>query len=98
MDASARHPERQPDDAIALLKRASETIKVKQYDEALQLLNSAIEADASLSEAYRQRASVLRQLCRYLSDESIFRFLIFAKSLHFRNINIQTIGIHGLKL
>jgi len=98
VDASAGHPERQPDDAITFLKRASETIKVKQYDEALQLLNSAIEADASLSEAYRQRASVLRQLCRYFTHESTFCFLIIVKSLHFRNISIQTIGIHGLKL
>ena len=52
MDAPAGNPERQPDYAIILLKRASEMIKVKQYDEALPLLNSSIEADASLLEPY----------------------------------------------
>lgn len=61
--------ETQPADAGTLLKRASETIKVRQYDEALELLNSAIEADAGLSDAYRQRASVLRKLCRYEESE-----------------------------
>lgn len=37
---------------------------MKKYSEALRDLNAAIEADPALSEAYRHRASILRQLCR----------------------------------
>jgi len=37
---------------------------VKDYTEALDDLNAAIEADPTLSKAYLFRASVLRQLCR----------------------------------
>lgn len=56
--------ESRSDEASTLLKRASEQIKLKKYDEALELLNSVLEADPNLSEAYLQRASVLRNKCR----------------------------------
>lgn len=46
------------------MEKASQSIKVKHYSEALEDLNAAIEADATLSEAYSRRANVLRQLCR----------------------------------
>lgn len=52
--------------AAELFERVSENIKVKRYSEALDDLNSAIEADPKLSEAYWHRASVLRQLCRFI--------------------------------
>ncbi|KAG1371578.1 putative DnaJ protein P58IPK [Cocos nucifera] len=42
------------DDAVSLLKRASDMIKVKQYNDALRLLSAAIEANPNLSEAYSQ--------------------------------------------
>lgn len=54
-----------PGDAVALFERVSQSIKVKKYSEALAELNSAIEADPALSEAYWHRASILRQLCRF---------------------------------
>ncbi|KAK7285074.1 hypothetical protein RJT34_19832 [Clitoria ternatea] len=58
-----------PGHAAELFERASESIKVKHYTEALDDLNAAIEADPTLSEAYLFRASVLRQLCRYEQSE-----------------------------
>ncbi|KAM0953693.1 putative DnaJ protein P58IPK [Dioscorea sansibarensis] len=57
------------EDAASLLRRASETVKAKKYGEALGLLNAAIESDPKLSEAYLQRASVLRHLCRFEESE-----------------------------
>ncbi|KAF8006156.1 hypothetical protein BT93_K0461 [Corymbia citriodora subsp. variegata] len=60
-------------DAAELLDRASQSIKVKRYNEALDDLNAAIEADPKLSEAYLHRASTLRQLCRYQESESSYR-------------------------
>ena len=53
-------------DAAALFERVSESVKVKKYSEALAHLNAAIEADPALSEAYWHRASILRQLCRFI--------------------------------
>jgi hypothetical protein len=53
-----------PGNAAELFERASQSIKGRHYTEALNDLNSAIEADPNLSEAYLSRASVLRQLCR----------------------------------
>ncbi|XWS66900.1 hypothetical protein CRYUN_Cryun05aG0240600 [Craigia yunnanensis] len=55
-----------PGNAAELFERVSESIKVKRYSEALNDLNAAIEADPALSEAYFRRASVLRQLCRFM--------------------------------
>lgn len=52
-------------DAAELFERASQSIKVKSYTDALDDLNAAIEADPSLSEAYFKRASILRRFCRY---------------------------------
>lgn len=54
----------QPSDAAALFERASQSIKVKKYSEALDDLNAAIEADPGLSDAYWHRASILRRFCR----------------------------------
>ncbi|CAA2953299.1 dnaJ P58IPK homolog [Olea europaea subsp. europaea] len=54
----------QPSDAAALFERASQSIKVKKYSEALDDLNAAIETDPGLSEAYWHRASILRRFCR----------------------------------
>lgn len=51
-------------DAAQLFERVSQKIKVKLYNEALNDLNAAIEADPTLSEAYYHRASTLRLLCR----------------------------------
>ncbi|EYU38531.1 hypothetical protein ABFS82_12G140300 [Erythranthe guttata] len=63
-------------DAAALFERVSQSIKMKKYSEALAELNSAIEADPALSEAYSHRASILRQICRYdESEESYKKFL-----------------------
>lgn len=47
-----------------LLEKATQSIKVKRYSEALEDLNAAIEADSTLSEAYSHRANILRRLCR----------------------------------
>ncbi|CAO2824257.1 unnamed protein product [Amaranthus hypochondriacus] len=58
-----------PVKADDLLERASQSIKVKRYSEALEDLNAAIEADPALSEAYSRRASVFRELCRYEESE-----------------------------
>ncbi|KAJ7976974.1 DnaJ protein like [Quillaja saponaria] len=65
-----------PGNAADLFERVSQSIKVKRYTEALDDLNTAIEADPTLSEAYLRRASVLRQLCRYEeSERSYNKFL-----------------------
>ncbi|KAL6503114.1 DnaJ subfamily C member 3 [Orobanche hederae] len=66
-----------PGDAATLFERVSQSIKVKKYSEALAELNTAIEADPALSEAYLRRASILRQLCRYdESEESYKKFMV----------------------
>lgn len=55
--------------AAELLERVSQSVKVKRYSDALDDLNTAIEADPMFSEAYFRRASILRQLCRrFLAD------------------------------
>ncbi|KAF7804469.1 dnaJ protein P58IPK-like protein [Senna tora] len=59
--------------AAELFERVSQSIKVKQYTEALDDLNAAIEADPTLSEAYLRRASLLRQICRYEESERSYR-------------------------
>ncbi|XVE76199.1 hypothetical protein DITRI_Ditri12bG0154100 [Diplodiscus trichospermus] len=59
--------------AAELFERVSQSIKVKRYSEALNDLNSAIEADPALSEAYIRQASVLRQLCRYKESEKSYK-------------------------
>lgn len=46
---------------------------MKKYSEALAELNSAIEADPALSEAYWHRASILRQLCSYDESEESYK-------------------------
>lgn len=63
-----------------LVKQASERIKLKQYGEALDLLNAAIEADAGPSDAYLQRAFVLRHLCRFEESENNYRKVLELKS------------------
>jgi DnaJ family protein C protein 3 len=63
--------------AAELFERASQSIKLKRYSDALDDLNAAIEADPSLSEAYIRRASILRQLCRFfLHSIILFLFLL----------------------
>ncbi|KAK6943777.1 Tetratricopeptide repeat 2 [Dillenia turbinata] len=62
-----------PGNAAELLQRASQNIRVKRYTEALEDLNTAIEADSTLSEAYLHRASVLRNLCRYEESEKSYK-------------------------
>lgn len=62
-----------PGDAAAMFERVSQSIKVKKYSEALDELNTAIEADPALSEAYLRRASILRQLCRYEESEESYK-------------------------
>ena len=66
-----------PGNAAELFERASQSIKVKRYTEALDDLNAAIEADPTLSEAYLRRASILRQICRCGS----FASLLYPSSL-----------------
>ncbi|XP_030926799.1 dnaJ protein P58IPK homolog [Quercus lobata] len=62
--------------AAELLERVSQSVKVKRYSDALDDLNTAIEADPMFSEAYFRRASILRQLCRYEeSEKSYNKFL-----------------------
>jgi DnaJ family protein C protein 3 len=39
-------------------------MNLRKYDGALGLLNAVLEVDPNHSEAYRQRASVLRHKCR----------------------------------
>ncbi|KFK38363.1 hypothetical protein AALP_AA3G104400 [Arabis alpina] len=60
-------------DAAELFERASQSIKVKSYTDALDDLNAAIEADPSLSEAYFKRASILRRFCRYEDSEKSYQ-------------------------
>lgn len=62
-----------PSNAAELFERVSKSIKMKHYSEALDDLNTAIEADPTLSEAYFHRGSVLRQLCRYEESEKNYR-------------------------
>ncbi|KAL4560530.1 hypothetical protein LXL04_032682 [Taraxacum kok-saghyz] len=63
-------------DAVELFERASRNMEMKRYDDAIDDLNAAIEADPLLSEAYWSRALVLRHLCRYKeSEESYKKFL-----------------------
>ncbi|XP_042476398.1 dnaJ protein P58IPK homolog [Macadamia integrifolia] len=69
-----------PGNAADLLNRVSENVKVKRYSEALNDLNTAIEADPTLSEAYWRRASVLRQLCRYEESEMSYKKFLELKS------------------
>ncbi|KAK4778419.1 hypothetical protein SAY87_018606 [Trapa incisa] len=66
--------------AEELLQRASGNIKVKLYNEALNDLNAAIEADPTLSEAYLHRASTLRLLCRFGESEKSYRKYLELKS------------------
>ncbi|KAH0641515.1 hypothetical protein KY289_032489 [Solanum tuberosum] len=49
-----------PGDVAALFERVTQNVKVKKYSEALNDVNSAIEADPTLSEAYWHCASLLR--------------------------------------
>lgn len=56
--------EGQEKDPATLFARASEMMNLRKYDGALGLLNAALEVDPNHSEAYRQRASVLRHKCR----------------------------------
>ncbi|KAG2603616.1 hypothetical protein PVAP13_5KG781800 [Panicum virgatum] len=62
--------EGQEKDPATLFARASEMMNLRKYDGALGLLNAVLEVDPSHSEAYRQRASVLRHKCRYKEAES----------------------------
>ncbi|GAU20277.1 hypothetical protein TSUD_337580 [Trifolium subterraneum] len=68
--------------AAELFERASQSIKGRHYTEALNDLNSAIEADPNLSEAYLSRASVLRQLCRYEQSERSYKKFLELKPGH----------------
>ncbi|KAG8053751.1 hypothetical protein GUJ93_ZPchr0001g32052 [Zizania palustris] len=61
--------EGQDNDPSTLFKRASEMMNLRKYDAALGLLNAVLEVDPNHSEAYRQRASVLRHKCRYKDAE-----------------------------
>ncbi|KAI4341932.1 hypothetical protein MLD38_026601 [Melastoma candidum] len=60
-------------DSSALLERASQSIKVKRYNEALDDLNAAIQARPDLSDAHLQKATTLRQLCRYVESEASYK-------------------------
>ncbi|KAJ6968550.1 dnaJ protein P58IPK [Populus alba x Populus x berolinensis] len=68
--------------AAELFERASQSIKLKRYSDALDDLNAAIEADPSLSEAYIRRASILRQLCRYDESEKSYKKFLELKPGH----------------
>ncbi|KAH0908023.1 hypothetical protein HID58_039850 [Brassica napus] len=59
-------------DAAELFERASQSIKVKRFSDALDDLNAAIEVDPALSDAYFKRASVLRHFCRYEDSENSY--------------------------
>ncbi|EEE56111.1 hypothetical protein OsJ_04970 [Oryza sativa Japonica Group] len=61
--------EGQDNDPSTLFKRASEMMNLRKYDGSLGLLNAVLEVDPNHSEAYRQRASVLRHKCRYKEAE-----------------------------
>ncbi|XP_074587406.1 dnaJ protein P58IPK homolog B [Curcuma longa] len=68
--------ENKPDDAIGLSKRASEMIKLKRYNDAIALLNSAIKSDPDHSDAYQLRATAFRQICKFEeSGKDYKRFL-----------------------
>lgn len=62
--------EGQEKDPATLFAQASEMMNLRKYDGALGLLNAVLEVDPNHSEAYRQRASVLRHKCRYKEAES----------------------------
>lgn len=64
-------------DAAELFERASQSIKVKRFSDALDDLNAAIEVDPALSDAYFKRASVLRHFCRYRKITTVFLNLWF---------------------
>ncbi|KAF9665023.1 hypothetical protein SADUNF_Sadunf16G0079000 [Salix dunnii] len=68
--------------AAELFERASQSIKLKRYSDALDDLNAAIEADPFLSEAYIRRASILRQLCRYDESEKSYKKFLELKPGH----------------
>ncbi|XP_058738135.1 dnaJ protein P58IPK homolog [Vicia villosa] len=68
--------------AAEFFEKASQSIKGRHYTEALNDLNSAIEADPNLSEAYLSRASVLRQLCRYEQSERSYKKFLELKPGH----------------
>ncbi|KAK9124299.1 hypothetical protein Sjap_013901 [Stephania japonica] len=73
-DVAKEYPwDSKPGSASDFLKKASESIKHRHYGEALEDLNTALEADPTLSDAYRQRASVLRQLCRFEESEKTYK-------------------------
>ncbi|KAG2594531.1 hypothetical protein PVAP13_5NG648200 [Panicum virgatum] len=61
--------EGQEKEPATLFARASEMMNLRRYDGALGLLNAVLEVDPNHSEAYRQRASVLRHKCRYKEAE-----------------------------
>ncbi|KAK9168892.1 hypothetical protein Syun_001032 [Stephania yunnanensis] len=63
----------EPGIASDYLKKASESIKLRHYGQALEDLDVALEADPILSDAYLQRASVLRQLCRFEESEKTYK-------------------------
>ncbi|KAK2972141.1 hypothetical protein RJ640_007202 [Escallonia rubra] len=65
--------------SLDLFERVAQNIKVKRYSEAINDLNAAIEADPTLSEAFRHRASVLRQLCRYEESEKSYKSFLGMK-------------------
>ncbi|XP_010423753.1 PREDICTED: dnaJ protein P58IPK homolog [Camelina sativa] len=67
-------------EAAELYERASQSIKVKRYSDALDDLHAAIEADPALSEAYFKRASVLRHFCRYEDSENNYQKYLEFKS------------------
>ncbi|KAL4605394.1 hypothetical protein ACB092_09G025100 [Castanea dentata] len=68
--------------AAELLERVSQSVKVKRYSDALDDLNTAIEADPMFSEAYFRRASILRQLCRYEESEKSYNKFLELKPGH----------------
>ncbi|KAI4987238.1 hypothetical protein ZWY2020_020038 [Hordeum vulgare] len=69
-DACNLATEIQDNDPSKLIKSASERMSLRKYDGALGLLNVVLELDPNHSEAYRQRASVLRHRCRHKEAES----------------------------
>ncbi|XP_010543389.1 PREDICTED: dnaJ protein P58IPK homolog [Tarenaya hassleriana] len=60
-------------DASELFERASQSIAIRHYAEALNDLNAAIEADPKFSKAYLRRASILRHFCRYEESEDSYQ-------------------------
>lgn len=75
-------------DAAELFERASQSIKVKRFSDALDDLNAAIEADPALSEAYFKRASVLRHFCRYRNGQKVLIDLDFKTEVDFSSISL----------